>query len=261
MKTLKALFILLALINLGACKKDTEEPHDDGHDHTHEAQPGSLTIQFENMVDAAPLVFGTKYINPKLDTFKVSMFKYYISNIVVTKDDNSTYSESESFHLIDHNVASTNSIVLSNVPAGSYKSIKFTLGIDSARNNSGAQTGDLDPAKGMFWSWNTGYIMLKLEGTAPLSPDPNKKITYHVGGFSGANKTQRSYNISFNGSTANVSSTTSSMIHLRANVNELFKTPNLVDVSTNYIIHMPGTAAKNFADNYSDMITFHQIHN
>jgi hypothetical protein len=34
--------------------------------------------------------------------------------------------------------------------------IKFLLGVDSLKNVSGIQTGALDPAKGMFWTWNTG---------------------------------------------------------------------------------------------------------
>lgn len=262
MKNFIKIFALLLVVTFVSCKKDKKDPDDDGHDHNHSTPaPGTLQIQFENMVDTVPLVYGQKYRNPKLDTFQVSMFKYYISNVVVTKDDNSTFAESNSYHLIDHSIAATGIVTLTGLPAGSYKSVSFVLGVDSARNNSGSQTGELDPAKGMFWSWNSGYIFLKLEGTSPVSGDANKKLTYHIGGFSGPNKTQRTFNLSFNGSTANVSSTTSSMVHLMVNVNEMFKSPTLINVANQFIVHMPGGMAKSFADNYSDMIKFDHVHN
>jgi len=35
----------------------------------------------------------------------------------------------------------------------------------------------------MFWTWNSGYIMAKLEGTSPVSSQPNNKFEYHIGGF------------------------------------------------------------------------------
>jgi hypothetical protein len=242
-----------------ACKKDTKSPEPTPTPTP--AQLGNLQIEFENMVDTLDLVFGQKYVNPKLDTFQVTMFRYYISNIVVTKDDNTTFTEPNSYHLIDHAVSSTGMLTLTGLPAGSYKSVSFVLGVDSARNNSGAQTGELDPAKGMFWSWSSGYIFMKFEGTSPKSGDALKKLTYHVGGFSGVNKAQRTFNLSFGGATANVSSTANPKVHLSVNVNELFKTPNLIDVTTQYIVHMPGAMAKTLADNYSDMITFEHVHN
>lgn len=245
-------------VALVSCKKKTEEPADD-HDHVHTAEPGTLQVEFENNVNGNPLVFGTNYVNANLDTFKVSMFKYYISNVVLTKDDNTTYVQPESYFLVDHSTSTV--ISIPNVPAGSYKSIKFTLGVDSARNSSGAQTGALDPAKGMFWSWSSGYIMLKMEGTSPKSPDANKKLMFHVGGYGGVNASQRNFNLSFNGATANISSTTSSMVHLKVNLNELFTTPQNINFATTYVVHMPGATAKTLADNYANMITFDHVHN
>jgi hypothetical protein len=50
--------------------------------------------------------------------------------------------------------------------------IRFLLGVDSARNVSGIQTGALDPARGMFWTWNSGYVMAKIEGSSPSAHVP-----------------------------------------------------------------------------------------
>jgi hypothetical protein len=61
--------------------------------------------------------------------------------------------------------------------------MEFMIGVDSARNNSGAQTGALDPTNGMFWSWSTGYIMAKFEGTSAQSPAAANALKFHIGGF------------------------------------------------------------------------------
>ena len=53
------------------------------------------------------------------------------------------------------------------LPEGDYTELQFLLGVDSLHNVSGAQTDDLDPAKDMFWTWNSGYVMAKMEGNSP----------------------------------------------------------------------------------------------
>jgi hypothetical protein len=65
-----------------------------------------------------------------------------------------------------------------NVPAGTYTGMYLTMGVDSARNVSGAQEGALDPANGMFWSWTSGYIMIKAEGLSPQGAGGS--FTYHL---------------------------------------------------------------------------------
>ena len=74
-------------------------------------------------------------------------------------------------------------LTLSDVPEGSYTEMSYVLGVDSTRNVSGAQAGALSTANGMFWSWSTGYIMLKAEGTSPNSGTGS--FSFHLGGFSG----------------------------------------------------------------------------
>ena len=259
MKTVIKFITLALLVGFMSCKKDTStnpEPAPEPAPTT-----GSLKIQFLNMVDANPLVLNQNFVNPKGDTCNVTKFNYYISNIVITKNDNSTFVEPNSYHLVEAITPSTNVISLANVPAGSYKSISFMLGVDSARNCSGAQDGDLDPAKDMSWGWSTGYIMVKIEGTAPKSGSFTKSLTYHVGGFGGVNKTQRNFNFNFSSTTANVSTSVTPQIRLTTNINEFFKTPNLIDVVTQFNQGVVGPSAKVYADNYADMISFKDVQN
>lgn len=249
--------LLMAVIFTG-CKKD---PEPTPATTTTGSSTGSLKIHFEGMVDTNALVLNTQnYVNANGDTFKVSTFKYYISNIALIKSDSSVLVLPVSHHLIDHSLSTTD-ITLSNIPVGNYKGLRFMIGVDSTNNVSGAQAGDLDPGKGMFWSWTSGYIMAKLEGTSPQSTATGNTIMFHTGGFSGANSVLRTAQPSFGTSTANVSASVTPEIHIAANVAEWFVNPNLIKFGITNVVHMPGATAKSIADNYVDMFSVEHIHN
>ena len=188
MKTsIKFFAAIILMITLTNCKKDKVTTPDP------EPIPvlpttGNLNLFFEGMVGLSPLVFSTQtYTNQAGNTYNVTMAKYYISNIKLTKTDNSVFVVNNSYHLVDLSDSLLSLVKLSEVPYGNYKAIQFMIGVDSTRNVSGAQTGALDPALGMFWTWSSGYIMAKMEGTSPQSTAVGNNLKFHVGGFSGAN--------------------------------------------------------------------------
>lgn len=251
--------IALIAITLTNCKKDKDkEPEPEPTPVAPTATTGSLKINFEAMVDTNQLVFTTQtYTNQAGNTFNVTAYKYYISNIKITKIDNSVWTESNSYHLIDHSDAASTLVTIPNVPLGNYKAIEFMIGVDSARNNSGAQTGALDPTNGMFWSWSTGYIMAKFEGVTS-----GQNIKHHIGGFSGTNNCLRIVSPSFNGDTAKVTSSVSPEIHMSSNLLEWFESPTMIDFSTfPKVIMSAGANANTIANNYVDMFTIEHIHN
>ena len=258
MKTLKFLSMTVLLSTLIiSCKKDEKEPHT--HDETPATEYGAFTVKFENKVGAEPLVLDfNNYLNGT-DTFKVSTFNYYISNVKITAADNSVYTETESYHLVKANEAGSLQFTLPKVPAKAYSSITFMIGVDSTRNVSGAQTGALDPTNGHFWTWNSGYIMAKLEGTSPQSTATGKIVMFHVGGFSGANSVLKTVTLPL---TANavVSKAKTPQVILKADLAEWF-TLNSVSFSSLNTIHMPGVNAKKIADNYANMFSVSQIVN
>lgn len=259
MKTLSKLsfiFSIVLVVALSSCKKDTKDP-----DPEPETPTGSMKLNFENMVDTMPLEFDKNYINANGDTYKISKFNYYISNIVVIKSDNSTYVEPNSYHLVQASDPQSSLITLTKLPLGSYKAITFMLGVDSARNCSGAREGALDVNKNMFWSWTTGYIMLKIEGTSPQSGDDNKALTLHMGGYYGENKAQRNYRLDFTGPTADVSESATPLVHLSVDASKIFKGETTIKFATDYNQMMAGPMVKKYADNYQKMISFEHIHN
>jgi len=249
-------YVLLAftLLITFSCKKDTvntdspvEEP----------AGNGRLTVAFKGVVDSQDLIIGNSYKTPVGDTFAVNLFKYYISNVVLTTADGTKYNESESYHLISHSSTGTPSFVISNIPKGSYKSISYTIGVDSARNVSGAQDFDLSPSKGMYWAW-LGYIMLKIEGTSPQAVNNAGTFGFHIGGFSGVDNVLKYQTILFP-QNIQVESTKSPKLTLKTNVNEIFVNPTNISLFFNADVTTPGTKAVEIANNYADMISFESI--
>lgn len=247
------------LLTLNACKKEPVSS-DPPVTLPAVADPAKVVVDLSHYWGDDELQLLHDYIDPKGDSVSFTKFMYYISNVVLKKADGSTYTEANSYHLIDHVVASTKSFTLSDVPEGEYTSISFMIGVDSLRNVSGAQTGDLDPAKGMFWTWNSGYIFLKLEGYAPKSP-ANGGLTYHIGGYMGQFKTQRIVKIEFPATPLKANIAAYAHLKLKTNVSEIFQNPNLIDVATLYYQMGVGEGAKKIADNYADMFAFKSVLN
>ena len=98
----KTILIATLLVGMMACKKDPKDPEPEP---TPAPTTGSLKVEFEPMVGDSELVFNTKwYNNANNDSFTVSIFRYYITNIVLTKSDNSTYAVPNSYFKIDHGI-------------------------------------------------------------------------------------------------------------------------------------------------------------
>jgi hypothetical protein len=93
------------------------------------------------------------------------------------------WQEKNSFHLIDIEQPKTSSWNLVVPQSTTFTQVSFDLGIDSITNVSGAFGGDLDPTKGMYWTWQSGYINFKLEGKASNSSANNNEFQFHLGGY------------------------------------------------------------------------------
>jgi hypothetical protein len=112
----------------------------------------------------------------------------------------------------------------------------------------------------MFWSWSSGYIMAKFEGTSPQSGASGNNLIFHTGGFSGPNSTIRRTTPAFPaGETLTVTNNSTSTVTYKADLLEWFKTPNAINFATHHTIHMPGVDAKNVAVNYTDMLSTQTI--
>jgi len=142
-----------------------------------------LIIHFRAYIHGEPLQLNKKYKNPFGEIFSISRFRFYAGSIApVYADAGFKNSMTPAYHLIDFSDSASTCIEIPSA-AGACNGIQFQLGVDSADQGRGAQTGALDPAKGMFWTWNSGYQSFKIEGYSPLSAQPAHTIAYHIGGY------------------------------------------------------------------------------
>jgi hypothetical protein len=207
------------------------------------------------MVDVDSLQFGPTYQNIFGESYTVRNFKFYITQVELSNTDSArTYKlNKDQYFLVDF--ADPISIQLSlNAVAYKYNRISFTIGVDSIHNVSGAQTGALDPANGMFWTWNSGYIMAKLEGNSTASTEQNQIFEYHIGGFAGADNVVEKIDLNFPSNDAvDFLPNRTTLMTISANANQWFAGPNPISIVATPVCATPGTLAKNIATNYSNM--------
>ncbi len=151
-----------------------------------------LRIEITHIVGEAPLRLGESYRTAAGDEWSAEHLRYYLSNFRLRRGDAAWFAnpqseqDSRGYFLVDEADAASKRFAIGPVPPGSYSGLEFAVGVDAARNSGGAQTGTLDPARGMFWTWNTGYIFFLFEGHSPQSPDEAYALTWHVGGAGAA---------------------------------------------------------------------------
>jgi hypothetical protein len=142
-----------------------------------------LTIRFRAYVHGSPLELNKQYKNPFGEPFEISRFRFYASRIAPVYSDTNVKSNGQSiYHLIDFSDSASTRLVLP-VTAGLCNGIRFLLGVDSLDQIRGAQSGALDPARGMYWSWNSGFQSFKIEGYSSASSQPAHIMAYHIGGY------------------------------------------------------------------------------
>jgi hypothetical protein len=222
---------------------------------TYAPETGSLKVNFDFVygMSQTPWSIGTMYVHPMTgDTMTFTKLKFYVSNIRLKDMDGNWWAEPESYHLICNNCSEGPVFTVADIPNGHYTEMEYTMGVDSARNVSGAQTGALAVSNGMFWSWNTGYIMLKAEGQSPHAA--NGEFAYHLGGFSGENNIVTTKTADFSAGHLMIDGATEHTVNLLGNPARLWHGgPSIADTS---VIHMPGATATDMAKNFYDNITY-----
>ncbi|MBK8609825.1 MAG: hypothetical protein IPL84_07715 [Chitinophagaceae bacterium] len=249
MNTCKSLMFCLLSIFLINCQKSNID----------ELQTGTLKITIKNTVKGVPIVLNTvNYTNSHGEQYSISKFKYYLSNISVT--GTASNPAVAQYFLIDESNPASLSFSLT-VPVSSYTGISYLLGVDSARNVSGAQTGALDPLNDMFWTWNSGYIMAKMEGNSPQSTVVNNKVEYHIGGFAGSNSVLKYGGFSLPGSAVDIRPGKLSEVFIEADFDKWWQGSYDLKIADNPAVTTPGTLAKSISDNYKNMFTITEIKN
>ncbi len=219
----------------------------------------TLKIIFINTIDNTRIVLNdSMYTNPFNEKYTISKLRYYISNVSLNNVSNFS-TEPNSYHLIDESKEESQSFSFV-ITAGNYSSLQFLLGVDSLHNVSGAQTDDLDPAKDMFWTWNSGYVMAKMEGSSSSSKLVNNKYEFHIGGYAGPYNVIKKIKLRFSNNKA-LEFTAGKIItiSINADINTWWKDPNDIKITEHANITSPGKFALSISDNYAKMFSIKKI--
>lgn len=268
MKRILSIIVLSALLFSACSKKNDPKPD------FNESEKAGLSIQFDNIVGDMKLILDNgSYTNALKQQFKVSILQYFISNIKLktTEGQEFVVPQDDSYFLINEADAASQFAKVQ-VPVADYQSLTFTIGVDSLRSTMDVskRTGVLDPAgdhttSGMYWSWNSGYIFLKLEGSAPDTGSDDKKIRYHIGGFGGYSapgiNNIKTVTIDLRAAgIAKVRKDRNSNIHLFADIMKVFNGPSNISFATNPTV-MSGSFSTVVANNYVNMFSHDHTEN
>ncbi|MFN5704605.1 MAG: MbnP family protein [bacterium] len=253
------IYILLIFISVfTACKKDEVEPSNNF----------SLKVNIDNVYGEQELVLDSMiYSNQFEQSFKVKKFNYFISNIVLVNENNEDYvvPQDESYFLIKEIDKPSHQFSINNLPLGTYTKIKFLIGVDSLRNTKSIaeRIGVLDVgayAADMYWTWNQGYIFLKLElhQSKPKGDTTNAiPYVYHIGGFGGMNtptvNNLRTVELDLTNKIVGVKNS-SSNLYLKVDAEKVIRGNYEVDLDR-YPTVMLTPFSKNIADNYKNMFS------
>ena len=146
----------------------------------------ALALKFNPTFDGQPFVLNQEYTEPSSGRkLKFTKVKYYISNVMV--GTHALFSEDSYGHF---QFNSDNSVFnAGHFPVGSHQQVSFQVGVDSVTNKqklpsdfpAGHPLADTD----LYWTWNTGYIFIKLEGMVDTTTVPDgsldKVFVFHLG--------------------------------------------------------------------------------
>ncbi len=146
-----------------------------------------LSIKFNYFFNAAtPLELNfTDYTTADGAQLRFNTANFYVSNIrLVPTVGNEVVLDT--VLLIMETTAGT-TFDIGQLPTGSYESLMFDIGLDSARNHGDPTTYGVNHPlayTNMFWSWNSGYIFFKIEGEVDTTASQSGSLVpfgYHVG--------------------------------------------------------------------------------
>ncbi|MBF4471028.1 MbnP family protein [Flavobacterium sp. HJJ] len=259
----KIIAVVAIAFALGSCSNNDDEAV---------TGEGKLGVEFDNVFGSSNLILNTQSnVTSQGETLKISDVKYIISNIVLTKEDGTTftYPKSKSYFVVSEADADTQEIELENIPAGDYTKIKFGIGVDKAQFDLGA-TGQGDfltvaDDAGMMWSWSAGYKFVLFEGKFTSST-----VTAETAFMVHTGQTGTDYNyteVTLNLPTkALVRTTITPDIHIFADVAKIIDGTNKIKLSDNNMggmgaMIMGGTNLPLITANLSNMFTVNHVHN
>ncbi len=128
--------------------------------------------------------------------FENTVLKFYVGNFRFFQSDKLLLSDKR-YYLIDKDDTTSQLITFGSTDGTPCDRIEFDLGIDSLTQTSGALEGALDPTYGMYWTWQSGYINFKIEGTVQHPERKPQTVEWHIGGYQFPDDTRQLIRLSY----------------------------------------------------------------
>ena len=119
----KIILSALAIFVLVSCDPHVDPPVD---------QPSNtqaITLKFQAMYDTEALTMARTYITAAGDTIQYAKLKFLMSNFTLEKTDGTLVPLPNIYAYLSL-MDGRDSVIIKNVPKGSYKSFRFQLGLD-----------------------------------------------------------------------------------------------------------------------------------
>lgn len=238
---------------------------------------GAIEIRFDNVIGSISTQILSEeyteeypYTNELGQTFNLVTLRYIISEVVFEGPDGAYHadplianaSETHGYHLIDESDISSQRIRFQDIPPGTFNKVSFTLGVEQ----EGVEQGAAIFIDGMFWTWNSGYIALKIEGQSPDSPGEafgdNIEETnpfgfaYHIGGWDAVNNNQR-YTLDFE--ELMIAPEFLPEIHIVMDGKKAFEGQNPTNFALRNSVHTPNEGFA-MAQNLDDIFAIDHVH-
>lgn len=166
LKTRTTLFLMSGLFIasgfLFSCKKDNPEP-----DNTPTPAPTTVEsfIRFKHKVDNIAVEFDTvKYVNDFGNDFSIETIRYFVSNVAFVKSNGDVVNVTDAIYVDAREAGYNQKKFTTAIPNGEYTEMRFTFGLDSAMNQTGAFNNFPEAAMEWPMMMGGGYHYMKLEG-------------------------------------------------------------------------------------------------
>ncbi len=129
----------------------------------------TLQLQFTPKVAGEPLQPASfRYQTAAHETFSITRVSWLASEFALQRNDGSWLELFNSVAWLDYE-QNRESIRLDKIPAGEFRAVRFTVGLNSNLNHADITqfpaNHPLNPnLNGLHWSWQGGYIFMALEG-------------------------------------------------------------------------------------------------
>ncbi|MFT4660933.1 MAG: hypothetical protein ACI8XB_001204 [Patiriisocius sp.] len=209
------------------------------------AQENQISIRFAPTYNQEQLFIGQKYFSNNTDSISFETLRFYISELRLQQDSEVVYRDLQPVYLIDLEDTASLDIPINLSDSISYNKLSYKIGLDSLTNVSGALGGDLDPTKGMYWTWQSGYINFKMEGYSPKCTARNNKFQFHIGGYQNPYPTIQNMALEINENPV-----------IKINIS-LDKFINKIDLGETHTIMSPGNFSKKISQYLPHMFSLY----